>query len=415
MKSNGELPSEKNERAFNIVKGAVEGKLADYYAWPKKIFEFELEDAGIYRDFTGRSLQELSEEQEIIDQEKYDGRNYFVRAGESGSLDQIVKESVEGYYQLLDEIGKFGELLAFTSLCKIHRDLNGLTREVLPEGNRSHRLRGIELKPDAFVEFQRKCSPVEVYNGTQYIKESHKKIAQQVIPSSSQQHPHSCPIMITRLASDDAEERVLEHNGVIIQTGKVIVNEQKESRYSRFLDLLDISRNFQFVPPLETIDGYEIDGQRYSEWVNDGSEYSKIAPHKIACANIPNFYEERVRGGIQLIHVNSLYRESTTRIQKYACLVLQPLFHHLLRQEEAELEQLLEFGWEDFEDRYPRTKANSVEDAILDQVRNYLSELEQNNIVNSYSDTYETVKSSHPHLSMSIDSPRGDNLSYGLG
>jgi hypothetical protein len=397
-----EFPSERNPRAFRIVQKAAKEHLKRASVWPRTIFEFEMRGAGVYPDFAGRSLYELHERGDIGEQKEIQGRNYFTRPGEEEFLSSVVENAVNNYYDLLDEIGKFGELVAYTSLSKIGEEYDHLIDIVEPEGDKTHRLRGIPRKPDAFLEYGNMCSPVEVYNGTEYVTEGHKKVAQQTIPAGSREEPHSRPLLIGPFASETAEEKVLNGDGVIAQTGKPLVCKSHLDEYGPSLEYLNLKSNFKFINKIKTKEGEEIDGEKYDNLLGS-PDYRRITPDKIQADRVPTEYIKRVRGGVQLTYVSSLYQRAESKINEYACLVLQPMFHHLLRQDTCSIDDLIQFGWKDMGERYPRVKANVAKDRILEIAREYMQDLVEKMILEQSGDRYSTFKSAHPHISLSLD------------
>lgn len=84
-------------------------------------------------------------------------------------------------------------------------------------------------------------------------------------------------------------------------------------------------------------------------------------------------------------------------------LNVQPLFHHLLRNDVMSEQDLLEFGWEDFNERYSEAKGEVTKEAIFDMTRGHLDHLRNVGILEKTSDRYSTHESHHPNLSPSLD------------
>ncbi|MGB9952152.1 hypothetical protein ACOZ4F_07085 [Haloarcula marismortui] len=399
---NGGPPSERNPRAFEIVKRAVNDHLDKEYAWPRTILEFELRGAGVYPDFVGQSLLELHEAGIIGEQTEIEGRKYLTRNQGGGEISQIMRNCVDGYYDLLDEVGKFGELVAYAALCDVSSDYDNLIYHVLPESDQTHRLQGISYEPDVFIEFGDKCTPVEVYNGTEYITKDKKKVQKQTLRAASRENPHSRPLLVAPLVSEEAEEVVLNGDGVATQFGKPLVCRNKLSQYERYLEYLNVKSNFRYIPPIKTKDGTEIDGEEYDR-ILGSAEYRGITEEKIKSDRIPDEYIERIRGGIQLVYVSSIYPEASNKIEEYACLVLQPLFHHLLRNDGVSEPELLDFGWDDFTERYPKAKGGVSKEAVFEMTQNYIEHLLDIGMIVEEGGSMSTYESKHPHLSLSLD------------
>lgn len=112
---------------------------------------------------------------------------------------------------------------------------------------------------------------------------------------------------------------------------------------------------------------------------------------------IPNEYMKRVRGGVQLQYINSIWRRGHERTRQDACLVLQEMYHILLREGGKKRETLLEEGWESAVNCYSRLKAEQQrKPAILDSAGDLLNMIRDEKLVSNRTGKLHARKATHP-------------------
>jgi len=81
---------------------------------------------------------------------------------------------------------------------------------------------------------------------------------------------------------------------------------------------------------------------------------------------IPQQYRERVRGGVQLHYVNTLYRAAEEPTRKASCLTIQQMYNNLLRSPSGIRRQdAIEEGYEDACEKYGRIMQRQPDEAVL--------------------------------------------------
>jgi hypothetical protein len=99
--------------------------------------------------------------------------------------------------------------------------------------------------------------------------------------------------------------------------------------------------------------------------------------------NLPDDYLKRVRGGVQLQYVYTLYRRATnsTSTRRGAALVMQETYNNILRADVAvDRDAALQDGWDDAEEQY--NWLNQMEKSeIMEEADNIVDELEEEKIL----------------------------------
>lgn len=405
MNGGGTPPSRQNPQIFNYVQQAVQSTLASHQAWPRNYFQLRLEDAGIFQDHSGPCLRELQQQggHEVTTTNDI---NYITQPG-GGTPDQQIQDATEEVYRALQNQDRafFAELAVYVGLAKVYEELTDyISIDVHPKGNYPRKLRGVTNELDGLLELWQENFPVEVHNGHQYITDNHSKIGQ-ITNLSFDDEPVSNPLLVCRLSSENARKEAHGMNGTIFDVGDIVACELNHPDLADAVNTLDLSNHFVLLPELTTADGYNLDGATYHRFAKDYDLYERVTPRQVAPAadELPDSFLRRIRGGLHLLYVNTFYRRMSDPVDEYACLVLQPLFHHLLRQSNGvDLRTLLDIGWQDFRQRYPSINAQSQQSSILDRTRELVWRLRDENIVYERGGDLYARASDHPHTSLSF-------------
>ncbi|MFB6185597.1 MAG: hypothetical protein ABEI86_01855, partial [Halobacteriaceae archaeon] len=291
------------------------------------------------------------------------------------------------------------ELGIYAAICKIHDELP-VSMDVHPKGNYPRKLRGKNTELDAFVEFFQERFPVEVYNGFQFVDDSHNKITDDLPQLSSEENPISNPVLINRLSSPFAKDEVPK-NGLIIDTQAVLVCEENHPDLMENVNVLNIDPHFEMLPRIQTEDGLEFDG---TDWKGGPENYSDVLPSKMvsAASELPDAFLRRIRGGLQFLYVGTLFRRMSELVDQVAAIVVQDIYHHLLRHPNGTpRSDVIDIGWDSYGSRYSRVKASvdRFEPDIRDRAEELLSRLRSDNIVYEDSGKLYARKALHPHIS----------------
>ena len=158
------------------------------------------------------------------------------------------------------------------------------------------------------------------------------------------------------------------------------------------------------MPKLSTCyDKLELDGKRYNELTDEVP--TAITPDKVApgATDLPDRYRQLVRGMLHLLYVNTFWRQADGRTEREASFLLQEAFHHLLRKDGMEIENYIDIGWEELEDRLRNIKAaKQREPMIRDKAQEYISTLVDQNVMRQRGNTIYARNSLHPHTSLSF-------------
>ena len=406
-------PSQEEPDLFDFVYEVVDQRLDQFKAWPANIFKLELESSGIYQNFSGRCLLELLSNG-VVDRKTINGYPYMARPGTDPSMAGTqVREATEKFYDLPNDDHKptFAELALYVALAREKELLDDDVQiDILPKGHYTHQLRGIDNEVDGLLHLNQEYFPLQIYNGIQLITledaNGRRKKVKQAEKVSTEEDPPSNPALVSHLTSEEVRNLMRDpHNGTVIDLRKLIACKKTNPNLLDALKFLNIRNRVEFIPRLETSYGFELDGQRF-DWLVD--EYpNTVIPRKVAPAatQLPDRYRQIVRGALHLLYVNTFYRRANNRREKEAGILLQEAFHHLLRSQGMDVDQFIDEGWDEFEDRYDNIKfAKEREPSIRDTAREYVSTLVKHNVMTRRGDTIYARNSSHPHTSLSFPS-----------
>ena len=330
--------------------------------------------------------------------------------------DSRVVSATRQFYEFLDsdEAFQFAELAAYTAFSKAYSSLvDHANVEILPKGHYPRRLRGIRNEVDGLLEIGSERFPVEVYNGIDYLVEERSNDPtdptklDQIEDRTMSDPVQSNPVLVSRLASERLRKTLRQLNGTVLDTGGIVASETN-ARYERSVTQdLHVSERVFTVPELVTEEGYELTGQKFDRWVTEYPE--RILPEKAETAAdvLPDVYVRRVRGAVNLLFVNQLYRRTSDRIERVACLVVQYAYHHLLRSGRLSRDELFERGWQDLERNYRNFHdAKQFEDRIEDHVREKVNSLRESRVIEDRSTGLYARGADHPHADLTFPEGR---------
>jgi len=374
------------------IRHNIETRLEDNIAWPVKGFKLEMEKYNIYQDATGIAVDNHGG----IEKLKVGGNTYYVENGtdESDVEGTEIYEVTENFREFLDKSGLIANLAGYVALCKVYSELNGSIEqmEVHPENN-FNMLFFTERTPDAMIRFPGEYNPVEVYNGADFLNDRADKYDQLMdLSASDDHHIESSPILINRRSEKDFKDKLLKRNVVVIDTDYILAYSDVHSRYEDALERLNVDSLTHEVPRFEAANGDMIDGYDYDVSEDGDHDYSDdermnaLTPPEDMISdvdNLPDDYLKRVRGGVQLQYVYTLYRRATnsTPTRRAAALVMQETYNNILRANTAvDRDSALQDGWDDAEDQYNWLNQMDKSD-IMDEADNIVDELEDEKIL----------------------------------
>ena len=374
------------------IRQNIETRVGDNTAWPVKGFKLEMEKYNIYQDATGIAVDNHSG----IEKLKVDGNTYYVEDGtdESEVKDSEIYEVTERFREFLDKSGLIANLSAYVALCKVYSELDGAIEqmELHPEDN-FNMLFFTGRTPDAMIRFPGEYNPIEVYNGTDFLNERTDKYDQLMDLSDSEDyHIESSPILINRRSEKEFKDELLERNVVVIDTDYILAYSDIHSRYEDAVKRLNVNSLVHEVPRFEAANGDMIDGYDYDVSEDGDHDYSDaermdaLRPPEDMISdvdNLPDDYLKRVRGGVQLQYVYTLYRRATnsTSTRRAATLVMQETYNNILRANTAvDRDTALQDGWDDAEDQYDWLNQMNKSN-IIDEADNIVDEMEEEKIL----------------------------------
>lgn len=412
-----------------IVSRRVSHILDSFEAWPKNMLLLECEAYGIYQNDSGRILKEMLEggfvgisEMEIESpegDEEYQNHDYFTRSEVNGPDVTDVVFNHEQVMTALHESGHFADLVAYATISKVWDELDGFHFQVWPEGEFEHLLPHTNGKPDAMFQLPQEQVPVEVYNGRDvvdtpghgYESEKYEQLDELQANSDGDSHFDSNPFLISRRSTDSIKTSLRNWDGLAVDTGLIVMCEDVQSEYLDNLEFFNIEQLVEFVPRFRARDGALIDGEGYSERaLNDNVDVinSEVMAENLrgdtsgsGIQKVPQQYHQRVRGGIHLQYVNSLYRTASGPTQKAAARVVINLYHNLLRSDGLDRTPALEDAWVETR-RKTTSNISQMEESIRSQSDDFLNALIEQNVVWRDGNTIYARNSEHPVQDLSF-------------
>lgn len=405
-------------RRERYVWSRVDDILDEWIGWPQKFIKLHLEIAGLYQNEVGKVLDQMVDSGEVdrisavIDNNP---RKFIVRS----TVDEIDGTEIHqlggDMYQFFSDSGYFSNLTAYVALCKVYDELSDyIDIEVLPEGTRPHALyHAGDREPDACIRFPKEYAPVEVYNGADYLSTHNTDKMGQLRDLSSNEHHDvvSNPLLINRLADDDVRKVIREEeNGMVVDTRHIMTTESLYNEYEYVIDTFNLHSMISALSPMEAADGNTLNGGEYNSLSRDSTGAARVRPPSDMITdadNLPEEYMKRIRGGVQLLYVNSIYRHSGDPARRDACLVVQRIYNQLLRDSSRERQTAIQRGWQGAKGRYDRIRQIESEgggrkELVLNQVRDLLRKLQNENILTKQGNRISARKALHPQPMLSF-------------
>lgn len=405
---------------YRFISNILEQRLNSYQAWPANIFKLECEGYDLYQNATGNVLNELLEEgaigktfEEIHDKD----RPFITRPDADSAVEEPeVIDATTEVYDFLTDNGHFADLAAYVALCKIYDELHShIQLDILPEGPRPNLLHYPGRDPDGLIMLPTEYVPVEVYNGRDYLGTNGRKYNQLTDLASFEfvdgelredEQLNSHPFLINRRCDQDLKNAVRKRNGMVVDTDCIIACEETYPDIDDALQMFNLTPLVHRLPRLETDDGIALDGDKYIDISgNTGEDGILRPPSKLVAAadELPDQYIRRIRGGVQLQYVNSFYRRVSGRTRREACLVLQTIYNQLLREGGWDEQIALDEGWTEMREQYRRIKSpEQRKDMILEETRNLLNTLREEDLISERNGGLHARKSTHPQQSLSF-------------
>lgn len=398
---------------ISFAKQIALRRLDSYSAWPRTAYRLECEAVGVYQDESGKALKDLKDSGEIDRKDvTIDGtqRVYFTRPeSPTPEPDDEIQTAVRRFESFLTQSGYFANLAVYVALCKIHDELSDYITgfEVLPESHRPYLLNNPGRRPDAIVLLPDEKVPIEVYNGGDYLGTNTRKHDQlKDLSTNPDGSPSTNPMLISHRSDDDIKKSVRKMNGLVVDTGLILACENRRDEIQDVLKTLHLESRIDFIPEIETAEGETLDGEDYENLSRGEDDVaiihppSKLAP---AAADLPNQFLQRVRGGVQLQYVNSIYREGHEPTTADACFVLQEMYNILLREGGHTRQEIIDKGWENATDRYRRIKsANQRKPPILEKASSLPNRLRDEHIITERNGELHARMAKHPQQDLTF-------------
>ncbi len=384
-----------------------------------------MEQYDIYQNTTGTALDSSDGiEREAIQDNSADDLSFYFEPGTT--LDEIRESQVYEYtkqiYELAEKSGDFANLVAYITLCKIYDELSGFIQplELHPENDSPMILSHTKRVPDAMLRFPTEEAPVEVYNGMDYLNERTDKWEQLHDLSTDEDDMSNCnPILINRRSeSGNFKKELLRQNVVVIDTDCVFTTESLYEEYKDAIEFLHLSNRWVKLPGLEGSTGKKLVGVDYdlqsASEAQDGGDsqnaeaqrQARLTPPSEMLSDIdliPAQYRKRVRGGVQLHYVHTLYRQATEPIKKASALVVQQMYNNLLRADASVLQaDAIDTGYQDASKSYKRFVPRQPEEPVRKQARLLVSDLVDKRIIFKRDGKLSARKATHPQPSFSF-------------
>jgi hypothetical protein len=372
---------------------------------------------GIHQNETGQAMNAMQDAGDIQEvKHPIDGQDIpFAARPDVENLDgEPIVNHTDQMYDFLLESSEFANLTAYVALCQIYEELSGrIDMEVLPERRYQHLLphagNGV---PDAMLRLPGEWAPVEVYNGANYLNNESRKFYQvRNLSSDDSADTPANPIFINRRSDDSVRDSIRKsENGMVIDTDCILTTDSLYDEYRDVIELFGLSDLIYPLPELEVTDGSTLNGQEYDSLSENADAAGKLRPPADMLTDIdelPEQYLKRIRGGVQLLYVNSLYRRTDDPFRSDACYVVQTLYNQLLREGGKERDAAIRDAWDASIDQWNRIRQIESEDgdrkeAVLDRVRSIVTQLQNERIIFLGDGQIYARKASHPQTSLSF-------------
>jgi len=390
----------------------VKQRLSTHGSWSIKLLKLECEQYNLYQNETGTIVDGLIDTSPLteISHQVIGNKHWFiVSLGTSSVRGTEVFDKTRDILSFISDSGDFANLVAYIALCKIRTELRGNFHiDVLPEGGHFHMIHDSEgREPDALVSLPMEYVPIEVYNGMDYLSQNTRKYNQVTdMASDNSDEANNYPLLINRRSDDDVKKGVRHRNGMVVDTDWILSSEDLYTDCQDAIDFFNLDRLIYEIPPLQVANGDYFDGSDYSGLSQDYDAAQCLRPPSSMTADIdelPSQYVQRIRGGVHLQYVNSIYRRSTDPVRSNACFVLQTIYNQLLRQGGKPVSTAVADGWQGAQSTYTNIKTaerrgGREKSLILDAVDSLIDKLRREDIIFSRNGNLYARTSKHPQL-----------------
>lgn len=392
------------------LQGRLDKILEDYPAWPRREFNLSMESRQFYQDTTSKAIDNYSDVSRVT----VDGKVFYC-------YNDTVKDTIRGSEpydkkfridQFLSQSGNMANLATYIAICQVYTELEVDLMEVRPEDDFRMTLYHTDRIPDAYIRFPNEHVPVEVYNGGDFVNDRNDKHDQLMDLKSTEDQDIECnPMFVNRRSTIDYKEQMLDQNITIIDTDLLFASESLYQDYQDAIDFFDLDSIVEVLPRLKATNGDLIDGDDYDIQVNGDQGYSTsernealLPPAEMTTDSdkLPDEFLKRVRGGIQLHYVYTLYRGTSDSVRRAACLVVQNMYNNLLRADTGvPRDEAISQGWDDATDQYDWINQLD-EQEIQKEIVDIIQHLRDAHVLRKYENTLTTRSATHPQQSFSM-------------
>jgi hypothetical protein len=303
-------------------------------------------------------------------------------------------------------------LATYVAICKVYTELKLDAMEVRPEDHFRMTLYHTDRVPDAYIRFSNEHVPVEVYNGGDFVNDRNDKHDQLTDLKSTEHQDVRCnPMFVNRRSTMDYKERMLDENIVIIDTDLLFASESLYQDYQEAIRFFNLDPFIHTLSTLKATNGDNIDGYDYDIQENGDQGYcvsernnALLPPAEMATnsSKLPDKFLKRVRGGIQLHYVYTLYRGTSESVRGAACLVVQNMYNNLLREDTGvPRDEAVSQGRDDVADQYEWVSQLDQQN-INNEIESIIQHLLDVHVLRKYKNTLTTRGATHPQQSFSI-------------
>lgn len=344
----GAQPHPLVDEVESILQYRLEQRLEDYPGWPMREFKLSAEQLDLYQTTTGTAIDRHDDivRKEVPTDNSPQAKFYaYDHTPKSEIRDSEAFSRKEQFDDFLSNAGNFANLVVYVVSCQVKNEINIDAMEVRPEDYFRTLLYHTSRVPDVLISLEQEHAPVEVYNGGDYVNDRNDKHDQLMdLKSPDDEDVNSNPIFVNRRSTDDFKKDRLKDNITVVDTDQVICSGPLYEEYQDAINFFDLESLVTVLPLIECTNGESIAGDDYDVQEN-GSEFDDVDERQDALHppedmvsdfdTIKNETEKnfvkRVRGGIQLHYVSSIYRRSSGSAQNAASIIIQNMYHNLLR------------------------------------------------------------------------------------
>ena len=387
----------------------IESRLDKHVCWPSREYKLELEQREVYQDTTGTVL----DRHDTIEKREIDNTPFYVR--ESTSKGEITSSEAYVKKPKIDEFfsnsGNMANLAAYVAVCKVFSELEVPVKELYPEGNFQSIL-DTKRRPDILARFPGEYVPIEVYNGRDFLNSYANKHDQLTdLMSSSGVGGESNPLLINRRSTHDYQNKMIEKNVVIVDTDCLLTNKTLYDKYESTIEFFHLEGMIERLPRFEDSLGNKLDGDDYDYEAGGPNKYDTMSRREALTppedmisdvSELPTEYIKRIRGGIQLHYVNTLFRRANNSARKAACLITQNMYNNLLRADSGvPQDTAIGNGWDDANEQY--SWIDSIDSGEIDtELKSIIKKLTEEKVLTiSRGDRLTPRQATHPQPTFS--------------